>query len=67
MEHLEEEIAGQGSGEVFERVAADEMADGEDLSVEGFEEFREDVEHSYPDKIRSARVARKKEEKKKRG
>jgi len=51
---------------MFEGVSADEMADGENLGVERFEEFGEDVENGDPDEIRSARVARGKEEKKKR-
>jgi hypothetical protein len=51
---------------VFESVTADEMGDGENLGVENFEKFGEDVKNCNPSEIGTARVARRKQDQEKR-
>ena len=51
---------------MFERMAANDVAGGKDLLIEGLETFREDIEHRDDPEICAAGVACWKQEQEKR-
>lgn len=61
-EHSQKKISGQRSGKMFQRVATDGMAEGENRFVKILKDFGEQIESDDPREIEGACVTRPRRE-----